>query len=53
MTITALRASDGTTFSTTTWSSGGYSLGLPTGTRHGTALRVDRPVLDRLLALPE
>jgi uncharacterized repeat protein (TIGR01451 family) len=37
VTITATRASDGATFQTTTWSSGGYSLALPAGTYELTA----------------
>ena len=37
VTITALRASDAATFSTTTWSTGGYSLALPAGTYTVTA----------------
>ncbi len=37
VTITARRTSDGITFSTTTWSSGGYSLALPIGTYDVTA----------------
>jgi hypothetical protein len=37
VTITATRASDGATFQTTTWSSGGYSLALPAGTYSVTA----------------
>jgi uncharacterized repeat protein (TIGR01451 family) len=37
VTITARRTSDGVTFSTATWSSGGYSLALPTGTYNVTA----------------
>ncbi len=32
VTITAIRDSDGETFTTTTWSSGGYTLALPAGT---------------------
>jgi Ca2+-binding RTX toxin-like protein len=32
VTVTAIRDSDGQTFTTTTWSSGGYSLALPAGT---------------------
>ena len=37
VTITATRASDGATYQATTWSSGGYSLGLPAGTYPLTA----------------
>ncbi len=37
VTITATRATDKAAFSTTTWSSGGYSLALPTGTYDVTA----------------
>lgn len=37
VTITAKRASDNATFSTTSWSSGGYSLALPAGTYTVTA----------------
>jgi hypothetical protein len=37
VTITATRDSDGATFQTTTWSSGGYSLALPAGTYALTA----------------
>jgi uncharacterized repeat protein (TIGR01451 family) len=37
VTITATRSSDGATFQTTTWSSGGYSLALPAGTYDLTA----------------
>ena len=36
-----------------TWRDVSDRIEFPQGTRHGTALRVDRPVLDRLLALPE
>lgn len=32
LTVTAVRGSDNATFTTTTWSSGGYSLALPAGT---------------------
>ncbi len=35
--ITAVRAGDGATYTTQTWTSGGYSLGLPTGTYTVTA----------------